>query len=521
MRTILVMPCMLLLSCFASADNNQTEDNTMNNGADIQALHKQYAENPSIEKLRDAWQDFINGISQGRDGVDTALTAKAPLPPIPIPPDVPTDRNLVDGYRYVLGYITRIIEEQAQQDGRFPYFNRSMTLLSKWTGDNSDQIYLNAVINAHDYYKIEGQAANIANWKYNAPHMEGPKAPRVFTITTGHETIGDTGSLGEFDTCRNQTLTTITSFDLEVEPDGRFSILVGPEKPKDYTGNFMFTKARLPCQKRDGSMEYHDREATNIVAREIFNDWENETQMELNIVNLTHQGRVRPPQSVDDMANSLKTIGDKVANQVLFWSTLQHLALEVNGDIHGDGSRAIPVNGFNQPAPPFVAGDSAAAKNLTSGGVYELMTADGKPDPDKALIVKVTYKPGSEPHYHGFHLYDYWMASLDYANAVSSRNGYQAHKSTDGSIYYVVAHRDPGVQNWLDTTGLPRGSMVQRFNYPEEPSVENRPLVKAKEVPFSEISKHLPANTPSYSEQQRKAEISIRQAHVQKRMRQY
>ncbi len=132
---------------------------------DIAAIAELYADNPSISELQDAWQGFVDGISRGRDGIDETLRARSPLPPVGIDPDIPTDRNLVDGYRYVFGYVARLIEEEIQQDGRFPYFNRSMTLLNKWTGDNADQIYLNAAIDAEDRYRIEGKAASVANWR--------------------------------------------------------------------------------------------------------------------------------------------------------------------------------------------------------------------------------------------------------------------------------------------------------------------------------------------------------------------
>ena len=32
---------------------------------------------------------------------------------------------------------------------------------------------------------------------------------------------------------------------------------------------------------------------------------------------------------------------------------------------------------------------------------------------------------------------------------------------------WVVSHRDPGIQNWLDTTGLPRGYLSHRWAYSE------------------------------------------------------
>lgn len=484
--------------------------------ADLYAM-----DNPSVATLQSAWDTFIRGISLGRDGIDKPLPGKGPVEGVDILPDIPTDRNLVDGYRYVLGQITRIIEEEVQQDARFPYFNRSMTLLSKFTGDNADQIYLDAPVNSTDFYSIEGKAANTANWRSNATSLAGPKAPRVFTITTNCNQVGDTGSLAEFASCRNQTITTLTSFDLEIETNGSFTILAGPQKPEDYQGNFLFTKGSLPCRQSDGTLKYHDREATNIVAREIFNDWENEEQMELTIINLSTEGENRPVQTVEEMQQKLATVGEKVANTVLFWSTLMHVALEVNGDFNGDGKRAIPVNDSNPPEPPFVAGDSAAAKNMTAGAIFELWDENGNVDPARALIIKVTYKEGFEPHYHGLHIYDYWMASLDYANAVTSRNSFQAHRSSDGSIYYIVAARDPGVQNWVDTTGLPRGNIVQRFNYENEPKPEDRPVIEVTEVAFDNIRSYLPKDTPAFSQAQRREEIRIRQRHVQKRMRQY
>ena len=86
---------------------------------------------------------------------------------------------------------------------------------------------------------------------------------------------------------------------------------------------------------------------------------------------------------------------------------------------------------------------------------------------------------------------------------------------------WVVAHRDPGVQNWLDTTGLARGSMVHRFTYREEPAPDARPTIEVTKVAFAELASHVPSDTPPYSTEQRRAEIAVRQAHVQRRMRQY
>jgi hypothetical protein len=39
----------------------------------------------------------------------------------------------------------------------------------------------------------------------------------------------------------------------------------------------------------------------------------------------------------------------------------------------------------------------------------------------------------------------------------------------DGTFRAVIAHRDPGVPNWLDTEGRPFGLVFWRFFLPEGP----------------------------------------------------
>ena len=104
--------------------------------------------------------------------------------------------------------------------------------------------------------------------------------------------------------------------------------------------------------------------------------------------------------------------------------------------------------------------------NLYAGGIFEL-------GPEDALIVENRF--GIEPQYAGFHLANLWGESLDFANHQSSLNGSQAERDEDGVIRYVVAHRDPGVPNWLDTTGHPEGFLTPRWAYTETPPRDRWP----------------------------------------------
>ena len=47
-----------------------------------------------------------------------------------------------------------------------------------------------------------------------------------------------------------------------------------------------------------------------------------------------------------------------------------------------------------------------------------------------------------------------------------SLNRVQTKPERDGTFRIVIAHRDPGVPNWLDTEGRPFGMVFWRFFLP-------------------------------------------------------
>ena len=84
---------------------------------------------------------------------------------------------------------------------------------------------------------------------------------------------------------------------------------------------------------------------------------------------------------------------------------------------------------------------------------------------------------------------------------------------------WVIAHKDPGIQNWLDTTGIEKGFIANRWVYSEFPDQADWPKIFAKKISFSEIDAHMPDDMPRVTPEQRKVAISIRQAHVKRRFR--
>jgi hypothetical protein len=82
----------------------------------------------------------------------------------------------------------------------------------------------------------------------------------------------------------------------------------------------------------------------------------------------------------------------------------------------------------------------------------------------------------------------------------------------DGKVRVVVAHRDPGVANWLDTAGHSQGPIILRCV-----RTETAPVPTTKVVPFDRLIEELPSDTRRISPNERLAAIDIRQKAVSRR----
>lgn len=103
--------------------------------------------------------------------------------------------------------------------------------------------------------------------------------------------------------------------------------------------------------------------------------------------------------------------------------------------------------------------------------------------PDEALLIELR-PPACD--YWNFQLNNYWLESLDYRDHRIDLNGAAAMPEADGRVRIVVAHRDPGHPNWIDTAAHPRGTMGLRIvKGREQPVVEQRVVRFDAIPPFS------------------------------------
>ncbi len=450
------------------------------------------------DELRSAFDELIAELQTARDTIDD---------PQYFPP-APSTRVLAEGYRYLTGFIHHGIERAFHEDPDFPSFRNALSIFNKSTIENVDAIYFYAPIDGRKTYRVSGRAEDFRHWRGTPRLVQGATAPQylIFEAATG-PMAGDTGSLSELTPGFRTGFGTIDSAALAVEDDGRFELILGPEKPDDFEGNFICTKK--PPSRR--APDAGDRFAAYISGRQLFYDWKNEEPIALAIECLDAAGSHPPALTPQRAAANLRRMGSIIRGQMRFWLEFYDVVLNCNGTHEHDGRPYfMPVNAYNEPNAASSETGGGMSSNIYAGGMYDL-------GDDEAFYVEASYS--GQPVYTSMHIGNLWGESPDYANHQSSLNHHQMYMGADGVQRWVVAHRDPGVQNWIDTTGLPRGFLSHRWAYAERPEKSAWPKITGRKIRFDEIAGAFPSDQPRVSLEERREAIRIRQRHVQRRYR--
>lgn len=85
--------------------------------------------------------------------------------------------------------------------------------------------------------------------------------------------------------------------------------------------------------------------------------------------------------------------------------------------------------------------------------------------PDDALVMDARIPRGV---YSSVVAWNLFGQSIDWREHRSTFNGTELTRRADGSVRVVLAHRDPGAGDWLDTGGRRRGSIFWRFLLADE-----------------------------------------------------
>jgi hypothetical protein len=252
--------------------------------------------------------------------------------------------------------------------------------------------------------QISGQDEYRITGKRNTIHYIG-----FFTQNGNYGTTGGLAPCGKLD-----------HTDLKIEDDGSFEIILS-KSPKG--------KNWLKIED----------ETTLVMVRQTFLDRKKEIPAEIMIENLNGQkapGNITPAMIDRGLETASLFVGGA---SLLFAKWAQGFQKHTN------------------KLPQFDPEVSNAA-----GGDKEIIYyhSHWKLMDDEALLIEV--KPPDCDSWN-FQLNNYWMESLDYRYFTICINKATASYEANGSVRVIIAHRDPGKPNWINTCGHNEGTMCWRW----------------------------------------------------------
>jgi hypothetical protein len=217
--------------------------------------------------------------------------------------------------------------------------------------------------------------------------------------------------------------------------------------------------------------------------RDYYFDWQPGEPATFVLERVDDPADPKPARTAERVAAMLADAAGEIEHSFAFWSGYQERML---------GGQA--ANSFT--APGGAAGGVQAITYAHAGVALA---------PDEALVVELD--ADAAPLWD-VQLYNRpWYEALDFAYRSTSTNHRMAAREDDGTVRIVIAARDAGAANWLDTEG--RDAVLATVRWWNAPA---SPTVRATVVPASE------AQGP-VGPDQRRAQIRRRAAHAAWRYR--
>jgi len=259
----------------------------------------------------------------------------------------------------------------------------------------------------------------------------------IFSLGEGDMQLGEFGVYAEH---------SLDQF--EIAQDGALELWLSPDT---HSGNWM---------------EMHP-DARLMTIRVFQSDWERDAAPVFHIERVGAEGVPRPHIDAAFMNRALDRSARWVERTATFWN-------------------AYTTQGWNRATPNVVNPAGAAkggADNILYGSCFWEL------DEEQALVIRCE-QPDAE--YWGFTIHTLgWLESGDFAERQTSLNGDQLYLDRDGRVRIVLAHRDPGVPNWIDIESRRRGLLVYRWVW-----ARDNPLPTSEVVGLAEVRSHVPDDHP-------------------------
>ncbi len=321
--------------------------------------------------------------------------------------------DTVEGVRYLLHMLSAGIDLYLESDPERPNFVRIISPTRKLMGDNPDAVYYFARISGDRSYRITGKKTK--------------EAYLSFTVH-GRPEDGKLGATAE------PVLADVNDRGMKTLDDGSYEIILSPD---EHPGNWIKLESN----------------ASSIITRHYFELEESpaadpDLKVELSIE------PIDSPKKREPLHDAI--VAPRVADVAAFirGGTIDMPALF---------SVSVP---FVSPTPnELVEPMVFSASGQDSWGAVDIAysMAQFKIGPDEALIMEGKFP---ECAFANVVLWNKHMQTFEFRDRQLSLNRKQTVLEPDGSFRMVIAHRDPGVPNWLDTEGHTEGIIFWRFLLP-------------------------------------------------------
>jgi hypothetical protein len=298
-------------------------------------------------------------------------------------------------------------------DPQRPLFQRWLGPTKKLLGDNPDALYYGAVVDPAGRYRIRG---NVHGACYTSFSVEAG-------AQDGHLSKG--------------VIATLNDSEFEVAADGSYELIASAEpQPRNWL--------RLEPGAGSITTRHYWEWQRNAAADPTFH-------VPLWIEPVADPGPA-PPMDDAAIAAGIRRVIHFVRGATLDFPELppEVMPAWVSNEVNRFDNSA-----YDQSNAEI---GYAAVDNAYLQTRYELA-------PDQALVMRGRFP---RCRFANVVLWNHRLQTPPYRHRRVSLNRRQVRYERDGSFALVVAHRDPGVPNWLDAAGLPTGMIFWRFLLPEE-----------------------------------------------------
>lgn len=353
-----------------------------------------------------------------------------------------------ESVRLLLAGLLRTTNDAIVHDREHPMFVPELNIVQNIFQPNSDTIYKAALIGKGGSYRIHGERGDV---RMMVLAQLGPD-----TLRTGkhHPAVGT----NDFKT-------------LPLDANGRFDVVLSAVKPADWDGAWW--ELHPECEK--------------LMLRIVGCRWGDEREPRFGIDRLdTPAAKGRP------------TLAQLAARFAEIPSTTRTCALAFP-----DKVETMRETLLNQLQVVDFSQMSGLQRQSYYEGAYDLAE-------DEALITEVAIP--DDVGYWSLILTNELYETTDWYNNQSSLNDTQAVVDGDRVFRAVISARDPGVHNWLDTAGYPRGAIQGRWFDTDE-----RPTPTVRKIMVADVLDHLPPDTRKVSLAER--DTRLRQRRINGHMR--